>query len=195
MSRHPRIGGSLRIATAHWFVLRLAIEKPSYSYQIAERYARRCGGFLPVGKTAIYSALDRLHRAGLVEPQQIQVGAGVGYRRIRILYAPASEAMGAHECWLLSLIAPERWHQEMLACIGSTYLHGARALQETLDRYAHYADLHQRRIQERLSERAAASRSSLQAALAMLLLQEQQQVAPAQIEWVNDEACDGHRAA
>lgn len=185
MSRRPHVGDLPRIATGHWLVLTLAIEKPSYGYEIAERYDRRFGTFLPVGRTAIYSALDRLHRVGLVEPQQ-QAGGGKGFRRIWILYAPTSEAIDAHERWLSSLITSERWHPEMLARVGSAHLHGATAIQEMLDRYAYYAELHRQRIQERVTERSVASRASVQAASAMLLLEEQQSVTAAQIEWVND---------
>lgn len=172
------------IAVPQWLVLALVMEKPSYGYEIGERYERRFGTFLPSCRTATYGALDRLDRAGLIESLMSPSAPAPGVRRMRISYRPTGSALAAHAAWLASPCNSERWHNEMLARIVTAHLHGPSALREQLGRYAHYAELHKRRIDELIAERSAGEQQSLQALSNLMLLREQQITVAAQLDWV-----------
>ncbi len=172
------------IAVSQWLVLALVMEKPSYGYEIGERYERRFGTFLPAGRTAIYGALDRLDQAGLIESLVSASAPGPGVRRMRVSYRPTGAALAAHAAWLDSPCNSERWHNEMLARVVTAHLQGPSALGEQLDRYRHYAELHKQRVDELIAERSAGEQQSLQALSNLMLLREQQTAVAAQLDWV-----------
>ncbi len=66
-------------------VLGLVIEKPSHGYEIGQRFERRFGGFLSVGRSSIYAALASLMEAALIEKMSGRSTTGVsrGARRGR----------------------------------------------------------------------------------------------------------------
>lgn len=55
-------------STVNLAVLGLVIERPSYGYELSQRFGSRFGGLLEVGRSHIYAALDSLQRDGLIEP-------------------------------------------------------------------------------------------------------------------------------
>lgn len=114
------------ISTTQWLILTLVIEKPSYGYEIGKRYDRRFGSFLPTSRSTIYNGLDRFQQVELVEPQQSLVGTANGFRGLQVTYRPTRDASLAHGGWLSAPVESERWRQQMLARIGSAYLHGPR---------------------------------------------------------------------
>lgn len=183
------------ISNAHWLVLALVIEKPSYGYEIGERYDRRFGSFLPVARTAIYSALDRLDQVGLIEALPLTPGRSAGVRRVRITYGPTPEAKRVHARWLESPVGSDRWRQELLTRIGTAHLQGATMIRELLGRYAQHAEMYDQRIQELLADRAAAGARDMRALTASLLLREQQAVVAAQLDWVRSACGAMSRAA
>lgn len=180
----PAVKGVPAISIAHWLVLALVIEKPSYGYEIGERYDRRFGFFLPLRRTAIYSALDRLEQVGLIEVRPLAAGSMAGLRRVRVTYGPTDDAARAHERWLSSPVNYDRWRHDLLARIGTAHLHGSAIMCELLASYVRHAEMQEHRIQTLIEERAAVPCESLQALSATLLLREQQSVVAAQLDWV-----------
>jgi DNA-binding PadR family transcriptional regulator len=185
MPRQPTMSGLPDLSTAHWLVLTLVIEKHSYGYEIAARYDRRFGTFLPTSRTAIYSALDRLQNAELVESKRTTLKPASGSPRMpsRVIYTPTQRAKPTHETWLGAPIRASRWREEMLARVGSAHIHGPTAADQTLQKYLYYAERHQKHIQQLLQERSAASQNSLRTLLPIKLLQEQQAATTAHIAW------------
>jgi DNA-binding PadR family transcriptional regulator len=182
--RHPPVEGLTVVSTVHWLVLALVMEKPSYGYELGERYDRRFGSFLPAGRPAIYSGLDRLAEVELVAPVPPGSGQRGGARRVRIVYRATRAAVRAHGRWLASSVPADRWHIELLARIGTAHLQGLPALLELLSRYAQHADLHIERLDELIADRSAGKQKSLAALCAMLLLREQQSTVTAQLQWM-----------
>jgi DNA-binding PadR family transcriptional regulator len=65
----------------NWTVLSLVIERPSYGWELWNRFDRLYGDVLPIGnESSIYAALNALSKAGLIE----EVGA-VSLSRIIVL--------------------------------------------------------------------------------------------------------------
>lgn len=184
MSRHPPVEGLPVVSTVHWLVLALVMEKPSYGYELGERYDRRFGSFLPAGRPAIYAGLDRLEEVELLAPMPPARGQRGGARRVRIIYQATRAAERAHGRWLASPVPADRWHVELLARIGTAHLQGLPALSALLGRYAQHAAMHLERLEELIAERSAGTRESLAALCATLVLREQQRTVAAQMQWM-----------
>jgi DNA-binding PadR family transcriptional regulator len=170
-------------SNVHWLVLALVIEKPSYGYEIGERYDRRFGTFLPSLKTGIYSSLDRLEQAGIIEALPPSPELAARARRIRRIYGPAHNAARLHALWLSSPVSSDRWRDDLLARIGTAHLQGPAFMRELLGRYAQHAAIHEQRIQALISDRAAVAGTSRQALSAIILLREQREMAATQRRW------------
>jgi DNA-binding PadR family transcriptional regulator len=86
-----------------WAVLGLVIEKPSYGYELGQRFDRRYDGLLAAGMSHIYAALDRLQRDGLVEPLAL-APREQARRQPRVRYRATSAGVHAHREWLVSVL-------------------------------------------------------------------------------------------
>lgn len=79
-------------------VLALVIEKPSYGYEVWQRFDARFGGVLEVGSSRIYQVVNGLLEDGLIEELP---GAGGGSRRQpRPCYRATARGTRAHREWL-----------------------------------------------------------------------------------------------
>jgi DNA-binding PadR family transcriptional regulator len=79
-------------------VLALVIEKPSYGYEVWQRFDVRFGGVLEVGSSRIYQAVNGLLEDGLIEELP---GAAEGSRRQpRPCYRATERGTLAHREWL-----------------------------------------------------------------------------------------------
>lgn len=192
MPSQPTVVDLPSIATSHWLVLALVIEKLSYGYETKARYDRRFGWFLPMAATSMYGKLDRLEDVGLVEA--VRPSMASRKRHVRVIYAPSSSAMRAHRRWLSSPIPEGRWHGELLARMGTAHLHGASIMLDLLDRYAQQAEQHKEQIEDLMAERSVGGYQSLRNLSAMLLLQEQYRVAEICIAWVAGARLEVRRA-
>lgn len=166
-----------------WLVLTLVIEKPSYGYEIGQRYERRFGTFQPTSKSSIYGALAKLEEAGLAAPLPPAPGSLRGNRRMRVAYTPTSSAMPAHRHWITAPVTDEHWHRELFVRIATAHLHGISTVLGLLESYARLAEQHQERIEELVAERCAGEQQSVRSLSALQLLSEQQRVTAARIAW------------
>src|SRR5580658_10158919 len=72
-----QVGGGVLRSQVACAVLGLVIEKPSHGYEIGQRFERRFGGFLRVGRSSIYAALGSLMEAELIEKMATTSSTGV----------------------------------------------------------------------------------------------------------------------
>lgn len=117
-------------------VLGLVIEKPSYGYEIWQRFDPRFGGLLMTGKSMIYSALYSLASAGLIEEM---VGMeSVGVRR-GAKPGPSYRVTGlgvrAYSKLMAERMRDDPRRAEMLARLVLAAMTGVEAALELLDRY------------------------------------------------------------
>jgi DNA-binding PadR family transcriptional regulator len=110
----------------NWALLGLIIERPSYAYDLAQRFERRYGATLPLSNVGhIYTALGALGDRGLVEEipgtregrqprphYQASESGRVEYRQW--LIGQAGEDRRRHQLFVLSLAALASTPQEML---------------------------------------------------------------------------------
>jgi DNA-binding PadR family transcriptional regulator len=116
----------------NWALLGLIIERPSYAYELAQRFERTYDGAIALSSVShVYTALANLRDRALVE-QVPGTGPGVRSRR---RFRATEEGLREHGEWLVGQVAAERRRQRVLmAQLGALARTPERAL-EILDDY------------------------------------------------------------
>lgn len=96
----------------YWALLGLVIERPSYAYELAQRFERTYDGALSLSSTShVYTALHALEDRGLVEEVP---GSGTG-RQPKPCYRASEGAVEHYQRWLVSQFTEERRRQRLFA--------------------------------------------------------------------------------
>jgi DNA-binding PadR family transcriptional regulator len=96
----------------NWALLGLVIERPSYAYELAQRFDRTYEGALSLSSTShVYTALRALEDRGLIEEVP---GSGTG-RQPKPCYRASEGAVEHYQRWLVSHLAEERRRQRLFA--------------------------------------------------------------------------------
>jgi DNA-binding PadR family transcriptional regulator len=96
----------------NWALLGLVIERPSYAYELAQRFDRTYDGALSLSSTShVYTALGALEDRGLIEEVP---GSGTG-RQPKPCYRASDGAVEHYQRWLISQLAEERRRQRLFA--------------------------------------------------------------------------------
>jgi DNA-binding PadR family transcriptional regulator len=111
-------------------VLALVIEKPSYGYEIHERFVRRFGEILSTSRATIYDVLARLEEEGYVA-----VAGSSGPRgRPRVNFRPTDQGAEIHLSWLAECLCdPQR--SPVLSRLAGIGLRGTDAKLKLIDRF------------------------------------------------------------
>lgn len=92
----------------NWSLLGLVIQRPSYGYELVQRFERAYGEDLELSSPSqIYTALDILQRRGLIELLPVVETAGLS-RQPKPHYRVTAEGMGAYVDWLASHVQGEQ---------------------------------------------------------------------------------------
>jgi DNA-binding PadR family transcriptional regulator len=114
-------------------LLGLLIERPSYGYELIQRFKRVYADTLTLsGSRPIYQAIEELSDLGFIEHIDA-AGAEAPSRRPRIHYSPTEKGMRAYAAWLVAEAA-ERRRQALLFANELSMLRPEQAL-EVIDRY------------------------------------------------------------
>lgn len=116
----------------NWALLGLVIERPSYAYELAQRFERRYEGVLSLSSIShVYTALGALRERALVE----EVPGTRGGRQPKPHYRASELGLEQYRNWLVVQLDEERRRQRLsvvqLAALGR---HPEQAL-EVIDRY------------------------------------------------------------
>lgn len=99
-------------SSVHWAVLGLVIERPSYGYELANRFENAYGGMLNLsGASYVYRALEALQRRAMIEliPETRAV------RQPKPRYRPTSEGVRAYQERLIGQMREECRRPRLLA--------------------------------------------------------------------------------
>jgi DNA-binding PadR family transcriptional regulator len=101
----------------NWALLGLVIQRPSYGYELVQRFERTYSDTLELSSPSqIYTALDMLERKALVEELPAEeVDSGVG-RQPKPHYRATPEGVRCYEEWLIAHVAEERRRSRMFTC-------------------------------------------------------------------------------
>lgn len=97
----------------NWALLGLVIQRPSYGYELVQRFERTYGDALELSSASqIYTALDTLARRSLIEsvPSEEQHG-----RQPKPHYRATDEGTRSYEQWLVHQLRQERRRSRMFA--------------------------------------------------------------------------------
>jgi DNA-binding PadR family transcriptional regulator len=166
-------------------VLGLVIEKPSHGYEIGQRFERRFGGFLTVGRSSIYAALGTLMEAALIEKMATRSTTGVSRgAKAGACYRATAHGARAYRAWLAERVRSDPQRVEML---GRMTLAGVRSVEAALDFIARYERECIRDAQElaRPSPAARSGDDGVGGLVERLLIEERRRMIDAQLAWIN----------
>ena len=165
-------------------VLGLVIEKPSHGYEIGQRFERRFGGFLSVGRSSIYAALGSLMEAELIEKLSSRSTTGVSRgAKAGASYRATARGARAYRGWLAERVRSDPQRVEML---GRMTLAGVHSAEAALDFIGCYERECVREAQElaRPIESAADGCAGISGLLERLLIEERRRIIDAQLAWI-----------
>jgi DNA-binding PadR family transcriptional regulator len=165
-------------------VLGLVIEKPSHGYEIGQRFERRFGEFLSVGRSSIYAALGSLMDAELVEKLSPRSNTGVARgAKAGASYRATAHGARAYRGWLADRV---RNDPQRVAMLGRMALACVHSVEAAMDFIARYEQECVREAQElaRPGAGAAGGEDGLSAVLERLLVEERRRMIDAQLAWI-----------
>jgi DNA-binding PadR family transcriptional regulator len=121
-------------------VLALVIEKPSYGYEIHERFQRRFGEFLSTSRANVYDALRRLEG-----DEYVEVAGRSGARgRPRVNFKATPRGVEANSSWLAEGLQEDLERLGLWSRLASLRRPDARL--EVIDRFEEECSLEARQI-------------------------------------------------
>jgi DNA-binding PadR family transcriptional regulator len=113
-------------------VLALVIEKPSYGYEVWQRFDARFGDVLGVGSSRIYQAVNGLLDDGLIEQLP---GAGTSRRQPRPCYRATEHGARVHREWLADELRGDPTRLELNRRLLATGANDRSTLLTVVERY------------------------------------------------------------
>jgi DNA-binding PadR family transcriptional regulator len=113
-------------------VLALVIEKPSYGYEVWQRFDARFGAVLGVGSSRIYQAVNGLLDDGLIEQLP---GTGPSRRQPRPCYRATEHGARVHREWLADELRGDPTRLELNRRLLATGANDRATLLTIVDRY------------------------------------------------------------
>jgi DNA-binding PadR family transcriptional regulator len=118
----------------NWALLGLVIERPSYAYELAQRFERTYEGVLTLSSVShAYTALAALRDRGLIEELP---GTRIG-RQPKPHYRATEKGLQDYEQWLVSQLSEDRRRQQLFVLALATFTRAPTTALEILGRYEH----------------------------------------------------------
>jgi DNA-binding PadR family transcriptional regulator len=151
-------------------ILALVIEKPSYGYELHERFERRFGKFLSTSQANVYDALSRLE-----EGEYVEVAGHSGARgRPRVNFQATTKGVEIHQSWLAERLREDPQRLALLSRLASTSLRRTDAMLSVIDRFMEECSQEARKIAMPTCEGDL---------LCELFAEQRRRVVAAQLEW------------
>ncbi len=129
---NEKSGAALR-SPVSWALLGLVIQRPSYGYELVQRFERTYGHVLELSSPSqIYTALDALERRELIEKLPPGEAPEIS-RQPKPHYRPTSLGVESHADWLIEQAHDERRRSHLFAL--QLAVLGPRGALAILDRY------------------------------------------------------------
>lgn len=156
-------------------VLALVIEKPSYGYEVWQRFEQRFGDVLEVGSSRIYQVVNALLEEGLIEP--VPGGEAGSRRQPKPCYRATELGDREHRRWLAEDLREDSLRAELRHRLLAVAGDDAATLLEIVDRCERAC----------LDEMARLGRAGHAASAAMrdrLLAEERRLALEARMKWI-----------
>jgi DNA-binding PadR family transcriptional regulator len=110
-----RSAGAMR-SPVNWALLGIVIQRPSYGYELVQRFERTYGGALELSSPSqIYTALDTLARRSLIEEVPAEEVQDAIVRQPKPHYRVTAEGLRAYEEWLVNELGEDRRRSRLFA--------------------------------------------------------------------------------
>lgn len=163
--------------SAKYAVLGLLIERPSYGYELVLRFRQAfAGAHWGLSAQALYAALDRLERGGLIEPLDGDAHTG-SRRQPKLPYRVTAAGSQELERFLEEPMGPDATRAELLVRLRCAAALDASALTRMLD-------AHELACREELA-RIEASAGAADALVERLAREQQRLGVAARLAWVD----------
>ena len=156
-------------------VLALVIEKPSYGYEVWQRFEERFGDVLEVGSSRIYQVVNALLDDGLIEP--VPGGEAGSRRQPKPCYRATELGAREHRRWLAEDLRDDPLRAELRRRLLAVGGDDAATLLEIVDRYEQACLDEMARLGHARAETAAAVRDRL-------LAEERRLALEARMKWI-----------
>jgi DNA-binding PadR family transcriptional regulator len=175
--------GNARVAPmqspVNWALLGLVIERPSYAYELANRFERTYDSVLPISSTShIYTALAALRERALVA----EIPGTRDGRRPRACYEATERGLIDYGEWLIGQVGAERRREELVVLQLARFAGQPQMALTILDRYEQACLSHAQRIA--VSPRPPGTPDTTAALSARLVAEESRLALAAKLEWV-----------
>jgi DNA-binding PadR family transcriptional regulator len=116
----------------NWALLGVVIERPSYAYELAQRFDRTYDGALSLSSTShVYTALRSLLERELIEEV---LGSGTG-RQPKPCYRATGDGLDHYRRWLIGQVSEERRRQRLFAIELAALMSEPDLAREVIDGY------------------------------------------------------------
>jgi DNA-binding PadR family transcriptional regulator len=116
----------------NWALLGVVIERPSYAYELAQRFDRTYQGALSLSSTShVYTALRALLERGLIDEVP---GSGTG-RQPKPCYRATGEGLAHYQRWLVGQLSEERRRQRLFAIELAALMSEPELARDVIDGY------------------------------------------------------------
>lgn len=163
-----------------WALLGLVIQRPSYGYELVQRFERTFGDSLELSSPSqVYTALDTLMRRALIEEVRLTAEEAGVVRQPKPHYRATSEGIRSYQEWLIAQVREQRRRSRLFARQLAAL--DPQAALEVIDRYE------QACLQEAGSTSLAVVSGSMDgpAGLAARLVSEEERLAvDASLSWI-----------
>ncbi len=165
-------------------VLGLVIEKPSHGYEIGQRFDRRFGGFLSVGRSSIYAALASLMDAGLIEKMSGRSTTGVSRgAKAGASYRATPRGARAYRAWLAERVRNDPQRVEMLGRMTLAGVHSVDAALDFIGRYERECVREAQELSRPIGD-VDGERDGISGVVERLLIEERRRMIDAQLGWI-----------
>jgi DNA-binding PadR family transcriptional regulator len=129
--RATKATGEMQSAV-HWALLGLVIERPSYGYELAQRFENAYAGMLHLsGISYIYTALDTLQRREMIE----EIPRTRSGRQPRPRYRATAEGVRNYQERLIGQIRDDFRRSRLFARQLAVFAHAPKMALEVIERY------------------------------------------------------------
>lgn len=164
-------------------VLGLVIEKPSHGYEIGQRFDRRFGGFLSVGRSSIYAALGSLMDAGLIEKMSGRSTTGVSQgAKAGASYRATARGARAYRALLAERVRNDPQRVEMLGRMTLAGVHSVEAALDFIGRYERECIREAQELSRPID--GEVDNGDISGVVERLLIEERRRMIDAQLAWI-----------